>query len=421
MFDGRMSGSPPPVRCGLAGSTCSVPIVPVPDPPLLFGRYRLEERLGVGGTAEVWRAQDELLDRPVALKRLHPFLVPDERARERFASEAHAVAGLEHPGIVGVHDVHAEDEGVAIALELLDGESLDDRLARAGALDADEAAAIAADVADALAYAHAQGIVHRDVKPGNIIVGSDGRARLLDFGIAKALDDAGAAPTVTGTVMGTLRYMAPEQLRGEPVGPATDVFGLGAVLHQLLTGEPAFPVSNPAALIDAHRSGPAAIAVAPPALAALVHDALSPDPAARPTAAELATALRTGSLDETDTQPIAVPLPAGPIGAAPIAAATGARLSSPPDAQPARRPSRFALVVGAGTLALVLAAAALGGGDDPAASQASQAAQQSPGPEAVSPEPTPEPAAEEPNGGGAGKDSGKGKGGGGKGKGKGGG
>ena len=393
--------------------------MPVPESPLLFDRYRLEERLGVGGTAEVWRAHDELLDRPVALKRLHSFLVPDERARERFASEAQAVAGLANPGIVGVHDVHAADEGVAIALELLDGESLDDRLARAGALDPDEAAAIAADVADALAYAHEQGIVHRDVKPGNIIVGADGRARLLDFGIAKALDDAGAAPTVTGTVMGTLRYMAPEQLRGEPVGPAADVFGLGAVLYELLTGEPAFPVSNPAALIDAHRSGPPAIAVAPPPLGAIVHEALRPDPVARPTAIELATGLRMGSLEETETQPIAVPVAVAPVAAAPVP-----RSSPSPDAQPARRPSRFVLVVGAGTLALVLAAAALGGGGGgSAASQGSQASQQSPSPDAVSPEPTPAPAAEKPNSGGGGKDPGRGKSGGngGKGKGKGGG
>ncbi len=377
----------------------------------------------MGGTAEVWRAHDELLDRPVALKRLHPFLVPDERARERFASEAQAVAGLEHPGIVGVHDVHAEDEGVAIALELLDGESLDDRLARAGALDADEAAAIAADVADALAYAHAQGIVHRDVKPGNIIVGSDGRARLLDFGIAKALDDAGAAPTVTGTVMGTLRYMAPEQLRGEPVGPATDVFGLGAVLHELLTGEPAFPVSNPAALIDAHRSGPAAITAAPPALAALAHEALRPDPAARPTAAELATRAPDG-LDSTRPTPSRSPSRSQRrrSAAAPVVAATvAAPVTSARRSQPARRPSRFALVVGAGTLALVLAAAALGGGGDPAASQASQAVgavAQAPRRSRRSRRPSRRPRSRTV---GRGKDSGKGKGGGGKGKGKGGG
>lgn len=362
----------------------------------------------MGGTAEVWRAHDERADRPVALKRLHAFLVPDEGARERFASEARAVAGLTHPGIVGVHEVHAEDEGSAIALELVDGESLDDRLARTGALSPEVAAGIAGDVADALAYAHDQGIVHRDVKPANILVGADGRARLVDFGIARALDEPGAAPTVTGTVMGTLRYMAPETLRGERAGPAADVFGLGAVLYEMLSGRPAYPVTNPAALIEAHRSGPTPLDEAPPVLGALAIEALREDASARPAAGDLAARLRSEGLVDEDTQPIAIPVPV----AAPSSSTVPSAVAPPAAVAPTRRPSRRALMAGAVGLAFVVAAAAFGGAGRPTG-QPSPGSEGAPvGPSAA---PSVAPAADQAEsgdtgGGGKGKGHGKGKG-----------
>src|SRR5689334_1595013 len=207
------------------GVSASTPAVPVPG-ALLFGRYRLDERLGQGGMAEVWRAHDEQLGRAVAIKLLHRHLLPDDRSRERFAAEARAVAGLSHPGIVTVHDILVDDTTAAIVLELVDGEPLNEVIARARRIDEVAAAAITAQIAHALQAAHDRGLVHRDVKPANVLLAPDGRARLVDFGIARALDDRESSLTVPGTIMGTLRYMAPEQLNDGAADRATDVFGL---------------------------------------------------------------------------------------------------------------------------------------------------------------------------------------------------
>ncbi len=261
---------------------------------LILDRYRLVERIAVGGSAEVWRAHDEQLDRPVAVKRLHPHLLPDAASRQRLVGEARAAARLGHPAIVGIYDVDAGGESAAIVMELVAGESLAARIDRDGPLPARDAVGITADVADALFHAHQQGVVHRDVKPGNVLLGTDGRTRLVDFGIAHSLAASAERLTMAGTVIGTLRAMAPEQLAGGPITPRTDLYGLGAILHEALTGRPPYDATTPVALADAQRAGPPALAGMDPALASAVAACLAFDPADRPLhAGALAAALRS--------------------------------------------------------------------------------------------------------------------------------
>ena len=262
------------------------------DQPIL-GRYRLIERLAAGGSAEVWRAHDEQLDRPVAVKRLHAHLFADPPSRARLAAEARSAARLSHPGIVGVYDVDANGDAPALVMELVDGESLAARIDRSGPLPPREAAGLVADVADALFHAHQQGVIHRDVKPGNVLLARDGRVRLVDFGIAHSLASAAERLTVTGTVIGTLGAMAPEQLADGAIGPRTDLYGLGAVLHQALTGRPPYESTSPLALAQAQRSGPPPMTGVDPALATVISACLAFDPADRPLhAGALAAALR---------------------------------------------------------------------------------------------------------------------------------
>ena len=261
--------------------------------PLILERYRLIERIASGGSAEVWRAVDEQLGREVAVKRLHPHLVPDEASRKRLTAEARAAAGLSHPVIVGIYDVDATGESAALVMELVDGESLGTRISRDGPLDPRRAVAITADVAEALFYAHQQGVIHRDVKPGNVLLSNDGRTRLVDFGIAHSLAASTERLTMTGTVIGTLHAMAPEQLAAGPITPRTDLYGLGVVLHEALTGRQPYPASSPVALVDAQRTGPPDVAGIEPALAAVITACLAYDPEQRPLhAGALAAALR---------------------------------------------------------------------------------------------------------------------------------
>jgi serine/threonine protein kinase len=278
----------------------------------VLDRYRLVERLAVGGSAEVWSAHDEQLDRAVAVKRLHPHLLPDAVSRQRLAAEARAAAGLSHPAIVGIYDIDTAGDWPALVMELVDGESLATRLARDGPLPEREAAAIAADIADGLYHAHKRGIVHRDVKPGNVLLDRSGRARLADFGIARSLAESADRLTQTGSVMGTLRYMAPEQLTGGEIGPRTDLYGLGAVLHEALTGEPPFPAGSPVGLVEAQRAGAPTVPAVDPTLAAVVRACLAYDPADRPIhAGAIADALRAwlaGGPSAAATQTMARPV-----------------------------------------------------------------------------------------------------------------
>jgi serine/threonine protein kinase len=290
------------------------------EPTLIHGRYVLRERLASGGSADVWRAHDTELDRPVAVKLLHPHLVPDETSRRRLAEEGRLAASLTHPGIVKVYDVVPDGETPALIMELIEGESLDVRLARDGAVPPRVAASIGADVAEALAEAHRQGIIHRDVKPSNILIDQEGHAHLGDFGIAHSLGPAVERLTLSGTVVGTLAYIAPEQLAGGEVGPRTDLYGLGAVLFEMLTGRPPFEATSQVTLAAAQAAGPPEMPGVDPALAEITRACLANAPAERPPDAdEVAAILRSISTlnpaeREADTRviPLAVPSAAPP-------------------------------------------------------------------------------------------------------------
>jgi serine/threonine protein kinase len=271
----------------------------------ILGRYRLDEQIAIGGMAEVWRGEDETLTRPVAVKLLHQHLLPDQTSRTRFETEARLAASLSHPGIVTVYDVAVSEDEAAIVLEFVPGEGLNDVLAARGPLPEDEALELAAQVGDALDHAHRRGVIHRDVKPDNILVSPDGHARLVDFGIARVASETAQRLTLAGTTFGTLRYMAPEQLAGEPGNAQTDVFGLGATLYQMLSGRPPFDADAPAALIRQQRARPPAIPRVAPRVMNAIWDALDADPASRPSsAAEFAARLRdTEKEDEFFAQP----------------------------------------------------------------------------------------------------------------------
>ena len=284
---------------------------------LILDRYRLDERLATGGSAEVWRAYDVQLDRPVAVKRLHAHLLPDAASRSRLAAEARAVARLSHPAIVGIYDVDAIGDSPAIVMELVDGESLAARIERDGPLAPRDAARITAELAEALYHAHQQGVVHRDVKPGNVLLARDGSARLVDFGIAHSLAASAERLTLTGTVIGTLSAMAPEQLAGGPITPRTDLYGLGVVLHQALTGRPPYAAASPVALAEAQRTGPPPLEGIEPPLAAAVAACLAYAPTDRPLhAGALAAALRAWLAGDS--------APALALALAPVAVASAA-------------------------------------------------------------------------------------------------
>ncbi len=202
-------------------------------------RYEMVEKIARGGMADVYRAHDLLLDRPVALKVLFPELSTSETFVERFRREATAAANLSHPNIVSVYDWGREENTYFIIMELIDGETLGSLIRRRGQLDFDYAAAIAADVASALNYAHRHGVVHRDVKPGNVLIAEDGHVKVTDFGIARA-QTANEGLTQTGSVMGTATYISPEQAEGRQLDGRSDVYSLGVVLYEMLSGQPPF-------------------------------------------------------------------------------------------------------------------------------------------------------------------------------------
>jgi serine/threonine-protein kinase len=222
---------------------------------LVAGRYELEELVGTGGMSSVYRAHDRLLERKVALKVLHDVLGRDADTIERFRREARSVAQLSHPHIVTVIDRGEDDGRQYIVFEYIDGENLKRVVEREGPLPLRRALTLAIAVGRALAFAHANGLVHRDVKPQNVLIDREGRPKVTDFGIARSLDVDGM--TRTGTVLGTSNYIAPEQASGRPVDALTDVYSLGVVLYELLTGDVPFEGENFVAVALKHVNEPA--------------------------------------------------------------------------------------------------------------------------------------------------------------------
>ncbi|HWB71740.1 MAG TPA: protein kinase, partial [Egibacteraceae bacterium] len=211
----------------------------VTGPHLLAGRYRLEERIASGGMAAVWRARDEVLARTVAVKILHDHLAADDAFRERFRREAIAAAKLTHANVVGLYDTGRDGHWVYLVMEFVDGVTLKDVISDVGWLEPGQAAAIGEKVARALAYAHDRGLVHRDVKPANILVAGDGTVKVADFGIAKAEEGEGDL-TRTGMVLGTAAYVSPEQVLTQPVDGRADQYALACCLYEALTGQQPF-------------------------------------------------------------------------------------------------------------------------------------------------------------------------------------
>jgi serine/threonine-protein kinase len=346
---------------------------------VIDGRYELGERIGSGGMGTVHRAQDTLLDRPVALKLLRAS--DDDVHRARLRAEARFAAGLQHPGIVRVYDYGEEDgpEGPRpyIVMQLVDGTPL------RGPLPPDRVAALLEGVGEALAVAHAAGVVHRDLKPSNILVTDAGRPVIVDFGVARS--DTAEPLTETGFVVGTAEYLSPEQVEGGRATPASDVYALGVVAHQCLSGTSPFQRETPVATALAHlRDDPPELpGGVPTGLRTLVRAMLARAPEDRPTAAEVAQRAAAAPTTRTVVLP---PMPDTP--------------PTPPEVVSARTRRRFAIVTGAAAVLVVgLLIAALQGRNPtaPAASAAgSHRATHAPSHAAsrtasVTPTPTPKP------------------------------
>ena len=275
--------------------------------PLVDDRYELGDLLASGGMADVYAARDRVLDRQVALKRLKAHL-DDPVARARFEREARALAGFSHPNAVAVFDAGNDADGPYIVMELLAGPTLAQHLRDHGPLSFAAASAIADQILAALGAAHARGIVHRDVKPANVLFAADGTVKLADFGIAKVMADATADVTMTGELVGTPKYVAPEQAVGGRATPQSDLYAVGVVLYEMVAGAAPFAGDTPAATLAAHQRAPVpdlrtVRPDAPAAFVAVVTRALAKDPAARFADADTMRAALRGATSGADAAP----------------------------------------------------------------------------------------------------------------------
>ncbi len=344
---------------------------------VVAGRYHLAYRIAAGGVGEVWRAVDTLLDRPVAVKLLHATYAQHPETLARFRAEARHAGSLSHPGIARVYDYGeaSPPHPPYLVMEVVDGPSLAGLLT-AGPLDPAQAMDVVAQAAAGLAVAHRAGLVHRDIKPGNLLLGPGGQLKITDFGIAHA---AGSAPlTRTGTVLGTPAYLAPERAAGSPAVPASDLYSLGIVAYEYLAGTPPFR-GSPLDVATAHcsRQLPPLPGEVPQPVAALVADLTAKDPAGRLASAAEAAG-RAGRLRDAMTGNATVWLPAIPADPEPVQAGahpvtlTGAQLPDPPAAwRPQRRRAGLAVtaaVVVAGAAGLLLGTVLAAPQPQPAAS-----------------------------------------------------
>jgi serine/threonine protein kinase len=313
-------------------------------PELLGGRYELRGVLGRGGMAEVRDGWDIRLDRPVAVKLLYPVFTAQPDDRMRFEVEARAAAALNHPHIVSVHDSGEHAGTPYIVMERLSGQTLADVIAQ-GPLPQPQVRSILDDVLSALAAAHAAGILHRDIKPANILFSTSGHAKVADFGIAKS---AASAHTLTGQIVGTMAYLSADRIAGRPACVADDLYAVGVVGYEALTGRRAFPQENMGELVRAISDGvlPPLTALRPdvdPALAAVIERAMARDPGWRFGSAEEMRAALAGRFVRPATRVMAAPLPD------PTTMVVAPRRS---------RPSRWYVGVAAAVIAVLVAAVA---------------------------------------------------------------
>ncbi|HEX7744174.1 MAG TPA: serine/threonine-protein kinase, partial [Micromonosporaceae bacterium] len=305
----------------------------------LGGRYRLDERIASGGMGDVWRGTDEVLGRTVAVKILLPALLDEPGFAERFRGEARTMATINHPGVVDIYDYGSDQQVAFLVMEYVEGDALSRTLSRVGRLTPARTMALVAQAADALHAAHQKGIVHRDVKPGNLLVRPNGTLVLTDFGIARSA--IVGQLTAAGAVLGTASYISPEQATGGVVTAASDVYALGVVAYQCLSGRRPFDGDSALEIAMRHvRETPRPLpADIPPVARAIVERSMAKDPAARwPNAAALAAVARQAAATFATPAHGQPAYPGSPAGGPPHPPAGAPRATGRAPQPPANRP-----------------------------------------------------------------------------------